>query len=123
MQEALYIIVDDDLSGPVYADPRPEDLDPDVWDTVARSVYDAFEGEGPASGSVTLDDMVVSWHLLKKFGISFVSVVDAMVTTQQNAHFLKALSQVYLDEVDQPRRPERNGVEDIVCNVIPPWDE
>ena len=37
--------------------------------------------------------------------------------------YLDELSQLYMDEVDDPRNPERVGLEDLLLDVIPPWED
>ena len=119
----LYIFVDDDFGDPLYADPASEDLDEDLWVVACEAVNDALEGEGPASGVQTHDEYHVGWKTRVKTGLSFVAIVTDDVRKQSVTAYIEAVLNQYLEEVDNPRDPERSGVADVVVDVIPPWED
>ena len=121
---ALYIFVDDDYSSPVYVDPATEDLDPDLVTAITETANEAYEGDRPASGNHTsFDEVRIGWRLQSRLGINFVCAVTDDVSAADLDGYLKALQKQYLDEVDNPREPEREGVADVVVDVIAPWEE
>ena len=125
MLVALFIFVDEDLEDPLYADPEADDLEPEVWERVAELIQDVSEGDADGDGTDTIDaadDAVIGWRLVPKTGLSFVAVVQD-ATASQVERYLKALQKRYFEEVDDVRRPEREGVDDVVVDVIPPWEE
>jgi hypothetical protein len=119
----LYIFVDDDFDDPVYADPALEDLDEEVRVALCEAVDDAIEGDGPANGHRAIGEVIVAWRTQTRTGLSFVAVVEDLVKPADAAEYLSALTNAYMDEVDDPRNPERDGVADVVADVLPPWDE
>jgi hypothetical protein len=121
MLHLLAIIVDDDFQPPIYIDPEPEDLDPDLWTAVRQIVVDVAEGELAAIGARDHADVQIAWRSVVKNGLTFVCVVEDVETGDAKA-YLKDLAARYFDEVDDVRRPERDGVADVVVDVIPPWD-
>lgn len=123
MLVGLYIFVDDDFDDPIYRDPHPEDLDEGLWEAICETAVDALEGDSESEGHKTWGEYVVGWRLLSRLGLSFVAVVTDEVKPQAVETYLKALSRRYLDEVDDAREPEREGVEDVVVDVIPPWED
>ncbi len=123
MLRSVYIFVDSDFDIPLYAEPEPADVDPDVWETICEAVNEAIDGDGDSHGFTRIGDQTVGWKIHVKLGISFVAVVDQSVKTRHLASYLKGLTTRYLDEVDDARRPEREGVVDVVVDVIPPWED
>lgn len=123
MLEAVLIFVDDDFDRPVYADPDPQEVDPDLWHQLCEAVNDALEGDGDASGSRIADGHVFAWRVLLKYGVSFVAVTGERVKRRRVEGYLKKLSGRYLDEVTDTRSPEREGVADVVIDVVPDWDD
>jgi len=119
----LYIFVDDDFQDPVYADPEGGDLDEGVYESVCEAINDAIEGDGPANGHLDVDDVRVCWRYQSRIGLSMAAVVDPDIGSTVGDRYLKALFRQYLDEVDNPRDPERDGVADVVVDVIPPWED
>ncbi|HHO51280.1 MAG TPA: hypothetical protein ENK18_10500 [Deltaproteobacteria bacterium] len=122
MLVGVYIVMDDDFQDPIYADPALEELDEGLWSTVCELLQEAFEGEGPARGVIEHGEVLLGWRALLKFGISFVAIATE-VRGPDLQTYLKLISERYLDEVDDVRQPDRHGVEDVVVDVIPPWDE
>lgn len=122
MLSGLYIFVDDDFDAPVYADPDADDLDETLWTAVCEAVNDALEGDHEADGHRKVGDQHVVWRVFLKMGLSFVAVTRDLKTSTV-ARYLKSVSRAYLDEVDDARRPEREGVADVVVDVIPPWED
>jgi hypothetical protein len=55
--------------------------------------------------------------------VSFVAIVTDDVRAADVDRYLLLFSRRYMDQVDDPRNPERDGVEDIVVDVIPPWED
>ena len=122
MLHALYIFVDDDFGDPLYADPDAEDLDPELWEALCEAVNDALEGDGNPEGFGEHDGFIYAWRLNARHGLSFVAVAED-VKPEAVDDYLVRLTALYLDEVDNPRSPERSGIDDIVVEVIPPWEE
>jgi hypothetical protein len=125
MLVALFIFIDEDIDDPLYADPERDGVEPEVWDRVAELMQDIAEGDVEGDGTDTIESMedaVIGWRLVPKTGLSFVAVVED-ATPGQVERYLKALQKRYFEEVDDVRRPEREGVDDVVVDVIPPWEE
>jgi hypothetical protein len=123
MLEALLILVDEDLDDPLYADPSPKDMDDEARELLMLAFQEAEDGEGEADGVKHLGEVRVGWKVLTRHGLAFGVVVTDDVPTQQVERYLNHLARRYMDEVDDPRRPDREGIEDIVIDVIPPWEE
>lgn len=122
MLAGLYIIVDDEFDAPIYADPSPRELDEGLWASVCEVVQDVFDEERDAKGSTAVGDHLVVWRALGKVGLTFVAIVRDVKLPQVEA-YLQRLARRYSDEVDDPRTPDRAGVEDVVVDVIPPWED
>lgn len=123
MLEALYIFVDDEFTDPVYADPNPQDLDPDLWERLCEVVLEAIDADGPTEGTAKHGEMIFGWRVVEKNGISFVCAVTDDVSPKHVERYLHMLQKRYYDEVDDLREPERDGVADVVVDVIPPWED
>ena len=108
---------------PIYAEPEQEDTDPKLWEIICESVIEAFENEGPRFDTVEVGEWRMGWKLHARTGVSVVAAVDQEVSITDLKQFLTDLAQRYFDEVDDARFPEVGGVEDIVVDVIPPWEE
>ncbi|MCB9668300.1 MAG: hypothetical protein H6736_21900 [Alphaproteobacteria bacterium] len=121
MLHFLAIFVDDELKSPIYADPEPQELEPDLWAKVADLVVDAQDGELRAEGAERHGDMLIGWRAMVRNGLTFVCVVEDVEEADVKV-YLKELAGRYFDEVDDVRHPERDGVADVVVDVIPPWD-
>jgi hypothetical protein len=119
----LYIFVDEEFSDPLYADPDPEDLEEDYWSAVCEAVVEALEGDREAVGVVQRGEAWLGWRTMPRSGLSFVAVVTDDVKPASVAGYLQHLARTYMDEVDDPLNPERDGVEDVVVEVIPPWED
>ena len=52
-----------------------------------------------------------------------MAIVSDDIRSSDVESYLKQVQRRYFDEVDDARRPERDGVADVVVDVIPPWDE
>ena len=123
MLVGLYIFLDDDFEDPIYGDPDSEDLEPDLWERACTAVNDALDEEHAADGVVTVGEYHVGWRVFVKQGVSFVAMVTDDVRNQDVDKYLSNLARRYMDEVDDARNPEREGVEDVVVDVIPPWED
>ncbi len=124
MLVGLYIFIDDDFDDPVFADPSADELEEDLWEFLCERTNDAVEGEGDAQGFAPYGDrMIVGWRHLVKLGVSFVCVVKNEVKGSKVNSYLRSLAREYLDEVDDVRRPDRTGIQDVLVDVIPPWEE
>ena len=121
MLMGVYIFVDDDFDAPVYAEPDPDEIDEGIWTQACERVNEALENEGPANGVATYGDVKVAWRTQLKTGLSFVALGSELKGRDLES-YLKQISQRYFDEVDNVREPDRIGVEDVVVDVIPPWD-
>lgn len=122
MLVALYIIVDEDLGDPIYADPDPGDIEPEVWNRVGEILVEVRDNERPSDGAVPVDEFIVGWRVMVRNQLAFVAVVQD-VSNAQLERYLKQLQRQYFDEVDDVRKPEREGVVDVVVDVIPPWED
>ena len=120
---ALTIIVDDEYDRPIYVDPAPEDVDSDIWDSICEIVQEIMEGERPKSGTSTDSGAAVAWRHLPRQVLTFVAAAGDDLPVRSLDACLKALSSRYLDEVEDPRNPERDGVADVVIDIIPPWED
>ena len=123
MLDGLFIFVDDDFADPLYADPAPGDVDPDLWQKLCSAVDDAIEGDGKAEGHEHIQEWHIAWRFNSKLGLSFAAIVTDDVRPKLIHRFLSALDRRYVDEVDDPREPERAGVADVVADVVPPWED
>ena len=122
MLVGLYIIVDDDFGSPLYADPAPAELEDGVWTTVCEVVQDVFDEERESRGAMVTGELLIGWRGLVKAGLTFVAVVRNVRGPLLDA-YLTRLVRRYADEVDELRSPDRGGVEDVVVDVIPPWED
>lgn len=123
MLAGLFIIVDEDFDDIIYADPTPEDMDPELWEKVVEVVQDSAEADAAAEGTVKVGEYWVGFRALHRNGLTFVAVVEDMVPEGQVQAYLKNLIRHYFDEVDDVRNPERDGVADVVVDIIPPWED
>ena len=123
MLTGVYIVVDDDLDTPMYAEPGVAELDDGVWDKVCEVVRDAFDGETDARGTTVVGESLVAWRALPKVGLTFIAITTDDVRPQQVELYLQQLAKRYMDEVDDWRAPDKAGVSDVVIDVIPPWEE
>ena len=119
----LYIFLDDEFDDPIYGDPSPVDLDPKLWETACEAVNDALDEEREPHGIIVHGENWIAWHSYIKQGVSFCAIVTDDVKQQEVDRYLTQLARRYMDEVDDPRNPERDGVEDVVVDVIPPWED
>ncbi|MFT4622023.1 MAG: hypothetical protein ACI8PZ_000675 [Myxococcota bacterium] len=120
---AVFIFVDDEFDRPIYADPDPDELDPDLWHQVCETVNDAIDGDGGPAGVRVFDGSAIVWRTLVKVGVSFVTVAPDTTSKKQLDRYLRDLSSRYVDEVSSLRKPDRAGVADVVVDVIPDWYE
>lgn len=123
MLTGLYIFVDDEFDDAIYRDPHPEDLEEGLWEAVCETTLEVIEGDADLDGSRPLGEHLIGWRHLGRFGLTFVAVVTDDVKPQSLSRYLRDLSRRYLDEVDDARDPEREGVEDVVVDVIPAWED
>jgi hypothetical protein len=119
----LYIFHEDEFKDPLYSDPEPDDLDDGLWEAACTVVHDAIEEEGDARGELNVGEYILGWRSFVKQGLSFVAIVTDDVKSQHVETYLREVSRRYFDEVDEPLAPDRAGVEDVVVDVIPPWED
>lgn len=119
----LYIIVDEDTSDPVYADPPMGELDDAIASRIREIVQDVADGELDARATQKVGEALIAWRSLTKTGITFVCAVTDDVRGQAVELYLQKIAKRYMDEVDDPRSPDRGGVSEVVVDVIPPWEE
>lgn len=122
MLEGLFIFCEDDFASPIHAEPDVADVDPDLWVAVCERVNDALEGDRRPAGRDAVGELVVGWRVRLRVGVSFVAVVTDAVSKADLNTFLRDVARAYLDEVDDPCRPGP-GVEDVLVDVIPPWED
>ena len=120
---ALSIIVDDDLERPIYVDPDPEDVEAEVWDAVCELVQELLDGERQKSGKSQEAGFSLVWRHLARQTLTFVAAAGEDMPVASISTYLENLSERYLDEVADPRNPERDGVADVVVDIIPPWED
>ena len=118
----LYIFIDDEFEDPVYGEPSPADQDATLWEIACEAVNDALEDEATVHGVKNSGKSRVAWNVHARQGISFVAIVSDEVKAGEVEKYLAKLARRYMDEVDDPRNPERAGVDDVVIDVIPPWE-
>ncbi len=124
MLVGLYIFVDDDdFDRPVHADPDSEELDPELWDAGVEALQDAFDDEGPAQGCIEVAEHWVAWKLHVKMGIAFLAIVSDDVSAPDVKAYLKLVHKAYFDEVDDARNPDRDGVAEVLIDVVAPWED
>jgi hypothetical protein len=124
MSQGIWIFRDDEFDAPLYAEPSREDLDDDpLWQTICEAVLDAVDGEGSRFDVIEHAESKVGWKVHGRVGITFVVVTPGDVQSAEIKQYLTSLQQRYLDEVDDARFPDIGGVEDIVVDVIPPWED
>lgn len=123
MSFGVFIIVDDEYDSPIYADPKPTELDEGVWERICGIVEDVLDGECDARGTVAAGETLIGWRALTKTGITFVTIVPDDIRPQLVELYLQKLAKRYAEEVDEWRSPDKGGVADVVVDVIPPWDE
>ena len=122
MSNGVFIFVDDEYARPLFADPDPDDVEPEVFDAICERITEALEDEGAPRGSRTLGDVRLAWSTHLSSGLSFVAFAEGIAEKRLDA-YLQSVSQRYFDEVDDVRSPDRVGVEDVVIDVIPPWED
>jgi hypothetical protein len=120
---ALCIIADEEFELPLYSDPVQDEVDAELWDTFSEVVHEILEGDRNSSGKEVFGDSLVAWRHLGPQALTFLVAVSNNVSSDRLTVYLKALSARYMDEVGDPRNPERDGVADVVVDVIPPWED
>ena len=124
MSHGVWIFRDDEFDSPLYAEPSREDLeDGPLWQAICEAVLEAVDGDGPRADVIEHGDVRVGWKLNARMGISFVVAAGDGASASDVKQYLNDLAQRYFDEVDDARFPDLGGVEDIVVDVIPPWEE
>lgn len=123
MLVGLYIFREDEFDDPLYADPEAAEQEEDIWIAGCEAINEALEDDGDLDGVSQVGEYWVAWRVVLRVGISFLAMVTDDVEREQVATYLKNLSRRYLDEVDEPQAPEKEGVADVVVDVIPPWEE
>jgi hypothetical protein len=123
MAHGMYILRDCEFEDPIFADPVVDEVDTDVWAAVVAAVHEALEHDGQKTGTVEVGEQWVSWNVIARSGLSFVLVMDESYPKADVRAYLGALSTHYLGEVDDVRFPESDGLDDVLIDVIAPWDE
>ncbi|MBW1879151.1 MAG: hypothetical protein JRI25_03180 [Deltaproteobacteria bacterium] len=118
----LYIFVDDDFDDPIYAAPDSDELDEEAWEAGCEAIVAALEGDGHNAGVKTVGELRIGWKSMPRAGISFLVIVPKKTKATSVVSYLRHLSRTYMEEVDDPRYPGRHGVEEVVIEVIPPWE-
>lgn len=119
----VYIFLEDDFQDPIYGEPARIELPDGVWAAIGEIVSDALEAESDPRGVTTKAGHQIGWRSLLKWGLSFVVVTTTDIRPQQVEQYLRELGNRYFDEVADLRHPERDGVADVVVDVIPPWED
>jgi hypothetical protein len=120
---ALCILLDDEFEFPIYTEPPADDMDVELWDGICELVQEILDGDREKSGSLELGESRIVWRHLARLGLTFVAAAADDLSVQTLDKYLKAVSNRYQDEVVNLRNPERDGVADVVLDVIPPWEE
>lgn len=120
---ALSILLDDEFEFPIYADPSPEEIDPELWGGVCELIQEMLDGDREKVGSDILWGIPVVWRHLPRQGLTFVAAGSASLKDAAIGGYLKDLAERYQDEVVNLRNPERDGLADVVIDVIPPWED
>jgi hypothetical protein len=123
MLEALIIALDSDFEQPLYAEPDVEEVDPDLLEMLGHCVEEVFEGDRKAEGSKVHDEWRLGWKVQTRLGLAFCAIVTDDVSAADLATFLSDIAQHYGDEIDDARSPDRDGIADLLVDVIPPWEE
>ncbi len=123
MLESLLIFIDDDFDDPIYASPAPDELDEDLWHAICERLTDVLDGEDKSDGSAVVDNVRYNWRTYVKTGLSFVCATSHDFKSSKIDRYLQAVIRQYMEDVDDIRHPQRDGVEDIVLGVVPPWEE
>ena len=120
---ALSILLDDEFEVPIYAEPPPNEVDAEVWDGICELIQEVLAGDREKSGAVDLAENRIVWRHLGRVGLTFVAAASEALSIEALDAYLRALSNRYQDEVANLRNPERDGVADVVIDVIPAWEE
>lgn len=118
----LYIFQGDDFASPLYAEPTQREAEPEVWEAATQRALAVYEGEGEPVGVASEGDWRIGWRAVPHSDVVAVAVVSDEVQRRDLERFLKDLVTRYVDEVDDPSRPDRHGVADVVVDVVPPWE-
>ena len=123
MDHGLWIFRDDEFDAPLYAEPERDELDDELlWETICEAVLEAFDGDGPRFDVLDHGEFKIGWKLDASTNLSFVARAPIDQPASEVKQYLTELVQRYLDEVDDARFPEPGGVQDVVVDVIPPWE-
>ena len=123
MRVALLITVDEDLEAPLYGDPPLDELPDGVASGLSELSTDVFDGEVARRGGMVVDEHRIGWKMTARVGVLFLCAVTSEVDERDLKAYLDELTELYMDEVDDPRNPERDGLEDLLVDVIPPWED
>lgn len=124
MSQGLWIFRDDEFDTPVYAEPERDELDDELlWETICEAVLEAFDGDGPSFEVLDHGEHKIGWKLHSRSGLTFVTLAPVDEPVADVKQYLSDLLQRYLDEVDDARFPDPGGVQDVVVDVIPPWED
>ena len=118
----LFIVVDEDFDHPIYAEPVVEEFDAELWAELTEIVEEVLEGDRKAVGIQEVGSYSIGWKTYMRNRLTFVAVVEGVERPALH-QFLAELGRTYFDEVDDVRNPEREGVVDVVVEVIPPWED
>ena len=123
MANALFLYLDDEFDFPLYQDPPSDELDKELVVQVRQCVLDVLEDEAKPQGTKNHGELRIGWKHHAKTLLTFVAVVDDEVLVKDLEQWLSDLFTAYFDEVDDPTSPDRDGLADVIIDVIPPWED
>jgi len=123
MEAGVYIFVDEDFERPLYGEPTPDEVEPALWEALCEAVHEAVDGDRARQGHGSAGGRRFAWHVAVKTGLAFVVTVPGRVAANATTSYLSSLVERYFDEVDDVRRPDRDGVEDVIIDVVAPWED
>ncbi len=119
----VYIFLDGDYDRPLYAEPDLADDDAGLWEVLCEAVEEATDGDRPRKGSAVEGALRFGWRLIPKTNLAFVVTVDESVSAAHLDTYMSDLTERYLDEIIDIRRPEAEGMETILIDVVAPWED
>lgn len=123
MLQALLLVLDQDLEHPLHSEPEIEELEDEHIARLSIILEEVAEGERRSEGTEVLDDVVLGYRVLTRFGLAFCGIADDGITAAQLMEYLTDLVKAYTDEVDDLRNPDREGIGDVILDVIAPWED
>lgn len=123
MLEAMVIVVDGDFERPVYAEPEFEEVEGELASLMEQVVEEVMDGERRSSGTISFEESTLAFKVRTRLGVAFLALISDDVEQQDVTSFLDDVVRQYLDNVDDARDPDLDGVADLLLDVIPPWEE